>query len=350
MKRNLIFGNIFLAINMLLFDKLYAQEQKAVILREFIFDSASFAQCHASTITEISDGLAAAWFGGTAEKNPDVEIWFSRKLKNKKWTDPVSIANGIQSDTRRYPCWNPVLFRVPNGPLLLFYKAGPSPDRWWGEMKVSKDDGLSWSESIKLPEHILGPIKDKPVLLNNGTLLCGSSTENNGWQIHFEMTRDWGNAWTNTGPINKSGKIQVIQPTLLKYPGNRLQALCRSKEGVIMNTWSEDNGKSWSELKPTILPNPNSGIDAVTLNNGEQLLVYNRSTNSKGKDGGPRTPLNVAVSKNGIDWRDVAILENKPGEFSYPAVIQTSDGLVHITYTWKRKRIMHVVLDPAYFQ
>ena len=78
----------------------------------------------------------------------------------------------------------------------------------------------------------------------------------------------------------------------------------------------------------------------MTLADGRFLLVYNHTP--KG-----RTPLNVALSKDGIDWKPALVLENEPGEFSYPAVIQARDGLVHITYTWQRQRIRHVVVDPA---
>ncbi len=323
-------------------------QNSPIVLKEFIYDSASFPQCHASTIAETPEGLVAAWFGGTAERNPDVEIWSSRK-SGDHWSAPVSVANGIQSSGKRYPCWNPVLFQVPGGNLLLFYKVGPSPDKWWGEMKTSTDFGRSWSPAVKLPDGILGPIKDKPILLDNGVILCGSSTENHGWQVHFEMTPDLGRTWTSTGPLNNGRKLQVIQPTILYYTDGRLQALCRSREGEIMTTWSADSGKSWSGFRPAGLPNPNSGIDAVTLKNGIQLVIYNHVSNYPGKDGGPRTPLNVAISKDGTNWFAVSVLEDTPGEFSYPAVIQTRDNLIHITYTWKRKRIRHVVLDPARF-
>jgi predicted neuraminidase len=109
-----------------------------------------------------------------------------------------------------------------------------------------------------------------------------------------------------------------------------------------LTSWSDDNGRTWSELTPSGLPNPNSGIDAVTLADGRQLVVYNHLT--KG-----RNMLNVSVSEDGKDWKAATLLENDPAgkEFSYPAVIQTNDGLVHITYTWNRKQIKHVVIDPA---
>jgi alpha-L-rhamnosidase len=322
-------------------------QDKSILLKEFIYDSASFPQCHASTIAETPDGLVVAWFGGTKERNPDVEIWFSR-LVNNRWTDPVSVANGIQSLKKRYPCWNPVLFQVPAGPLLLFYKVGPSPDSWWGEMKSSNDGGITWDSHLKLPPGMLGPVKNKPIL-KNGILLCASSSENHGWQVHFEMTKDLGNSWTATAPLRNQGKFQVIQPTLLQVAGNKLLALCRSKSGYIVSTASNDNGYTWSKLTLTDLPNPNSGIDGVTLQDGRHVLVYNHVRVQKGKSGGPRSPLNVAISDDGIHWSAVAILENEEGEYSYPAIIQSRDGLIHITYTWQRKRIRHVVLDPSLF-
>ena len=88
------------------------------------------------------------------------------------------------------------------------------------------------------------------------------------------------------------------------------------------------------------MPNPSAGTDAVTLKDGRHLLVYNHTP--KG-----RTPLNIAISRDGVTWQSVHVLESEPGEYSYPAVIQTSDGLVHVTYTWRRERIRHVVIDPA---
>lgn len=323
---------------------LHAADFPGLVQSEFIFEPAPFPSCHASTIVETPSGLVAAWFGGTHERHPDVGIWVSR-LENGRWTAPVEVANGIESPSVRYPTWNPVLFRPPNGPLLLFYKVGPSPSQWWGMMMTSHDDGRTWSAPRRLPNGILGPIKNKPVQLPNGDLLCGSSTEGpEGWRVHFERTSDLGQTWTRTPPLNDGKTIGAIQPSILLHPRNRLQAIGRTRQGRLFEIWSRDGGRSWDKMRLTPLPNPNAGTDALTLKDGRHLLVYNHASRPR-----MRTPLNVAVSPDGQRWFAALTLEHDPAApngFSYPAVIQTSDGLVHVTYTWKRERIKHVVLDP----
>ncbi|SFE16877.1 alpha-L-rhamnosidase [Chitinophaga sp. CF118] len=320
------------------------ETKKGMITDEFIFDDAPFPESHAATIAETPKGLITAWFGGTKERNPDVGIWISRQV-NDKWTAPVEVANGIVSDSVRYACWNPVLYQVPGGDLLLFYKIGPKVSGWKGWLKTSSDGGISWSAPKALPDGFLGPIKNKPVLLDNGVLLCPSSTEEGGWKVHFEATPDFGKTWSMIGPINETNN--AIQPSILSYGKGKLQILCRSKERVIEQAWSEDNGRTWSPITATLLPNNNSGTDAVTLADGRQLLVYNHVKTPEGASKGARTPLNVAVSKDGINWDAALVLEDSPiSQYSYPSVIQTADGYVHIVYTWRRQRIRHVKIDP----
>jgi predicted neuraminidase len=310
-----------------------------VILEEFIFEKAPFAQCHASTIVHTPQGLVAAWFGGTREKHPDVGIWVARH-DGMEWSPPVEAANGVQDATTRYPCWNPVLFALPDGPLLLFYKVGPSPSSWWGMLTRSSDHGRTWSPPARLPEAIAGPIKNKPVLLADGRLLCGSSTEDRGWRVHMEWTRDGGQTWERTEPLCDGVMQAAIQPTILRH-GERLQIICRNRAAThLWQSWSDDGARHWSRLEPLDLPHPGSGVDAVTLADGRHLLVYNHTRRG-------RSPLNVALSQDGRAWQAALVLERDPGEYSYPAVIQTPDGRVHITYTWRRERIKHVVLDPA---
>lgn len=334
-----------------LFSQLIYAQNASVVTKGFIYEKAPFIECHASTLAYTPRGLVAAWFGGTKEANKDVEIWFS-SYKNNKWSTPVSVANGIQHASKRYPCWNPVLYQVPRGELMLFYKVGPSPQKWWGELITSKDNGKTWSAPRRLPEDILGPVKNKPVLLNDGTLLCPVSTEvtsQTGWKLHFELTKDYGKTWEIVGPLDPDSELNVIQQSVLFHGGNKLQLLARSKNDRIVTSWSTDNGRTWSALEKTELPNPNSGTDAVTLRNGTQLLVYNHSNKPEDKWSGKRTPLNVAISKDGLKWKSILTLEDQPGEYSYPAVIQGADGLIYISYTWKRRKIGYTVLDPAKF-
>lgn len=308
-------------------------------VKEFIYETAPFPECHASTVEETPWGIVAAWFGGTEEKDLDVGIWVSRRVEGV-WTEPVEVANGVQHAELRHPTWNPVLYQQPGGPLHLFYKCGPSPSTWWGMWTTSHDHGVTWTLPRRLPESIDGPVKNKPVLLGDGTLLCGSSTEYDGWRVHFELTTDWGRTWTRVGPINDGREFNAIQPTILLHRDGSLQALCRSREGNIVSTRSNDRGLNWSPLVRLSLPNPNSGVDAVTLHDGRHLLIYNHVRRG-------RSPLNLAYSTDGEQWHATAVLENEPGEFSYPAIIQGRDGTVHLTYTWKRKKVRYMAIDPA---
>ena len=320
--------------------------KQGMVVDEFVYTVAPYPECHASTIAETPDGLIASWFGGTRERNPDVGIWVSR-LVNGRWTPSVEVANGIQNETLRYPSWNPVLYQIPGGELMLFYKVGPSPSQWWGMLIKSGDHGKTWGKPEKLPEGYIGPVKNKPVLLKDSTLLAPSSTEGSGgWRVHFEYTKDFGKTWKKTDPINDGKSTGIIQPSVLTYPDGSLQALCRSQNRAVIESRSTDGGKSWSEAKAIGLPNNNSGIDAVTLADGRQLLVYNHVLPPDGKSNGQRSPLNVAISNDGKIWYAALILEDSPiSEYSYPSVIQTSDGMVHFIYTWRRQLIKHVAVD-----
>ena len=325
----------------------------AIVTEEYVYEieNALTPQCHASTI-EISNGIpVASWFGGTEEKNDDVGIWLSRKTEGK-WSVPKEVANGIQKDGKRYPCWNPVLFKPKNKPLILFYKVGPNPEEWWGLYMISKDDGLTWSAPIKLPDGILGPIKNQPIQLSDGTILSPTSTESkeDGWRIYLEISKDLGETWTKTAYLNDGKQFGAIQPSILNYGNGKLQLLSRTMNEVITENWSYDYGKTWDKMASTSLPNPNSGTDAISLKDGRQLLVYNPT----GKNWGDRVPLSIAISTNGKKWDRILDLEpltentDKEGEeYSYPTIIQASNGMIHIVYTWNRKTVKHVVLDPA---
>lgn len=323
----------------------HATAEDPVLKSEFIYDTGPYPQIHATTIVETAGGgLVSAWFGGTHEKHPDVCIWVSRLVEGK-WTESVEVANGVQPDGTRHPTWNPVLFQPKDAPLMLFYKVGADPHRWWGELRTSEDGGKTWSAARKLPEGILGPIKNKPVQLGDGTILCPTSTESlakpSAWRVHFELSKDLGQTWSKAAPPAEPA-VDAIQPSILFLGGSKLMALGRSRHKKLFQVFSDDNGATWGPMSlMDDLPNPNSGTDAVTLKDGRYLLIYNHTASG-------RSPLNIAVSKDGKAWEGALVLENEPKkEFSYPAIIQTSDGLVHATYTWQRKKVKHVVIDPA---
>jgi len=307
---------------------------------EFIANNPPTTSSHASTICSASGELLAAWFGGTKERARDCVIWLSRQ-ENRQWSRPVEVARGDEDGDEQWACWNPVLFqRKIGGDLYLFYKVGPSPSTWWGRFMTSKDAGRTWSKSRRLPRHAIGPVRNKPVELADGTILCGASTESGGWRVHMEWFTNPYERWFAGEPLNSSMQWGAIQPTILVWPDRGIQLLCRSKQGSILETWSDGDIRKWSYMRRTRLANPNSAVDAVMLKSGKALLVYNPGTQN-------RDQLVVGRSENGFDWEVVLTLEKEgPGEFSYPAIIQDPTGLVHVTYTWRREKIKHVAFDP----
>jgi predicted neuraminidase len=312
---------------------------------EFIFEAAPFASSHASTIVETKRGLVAAWFGGSREGAADVAIWSARN-ENGTWSRPTTLARGLQNGGGQLPTWNPVLFRSRSGLLMLFYKVGPDPKSWWGMVMTSMDEGLSWSAPRRLPDGILGPTKNKPVQLSDGVILAPSSTEDHGWHVDIASSVNDGATWRSTGSLNPDDLL-VIQPTLLAYSDQSIQMLVRNRQREagepqrIMQSRSYDRGRTWAPLTATALPNPNSGIDAVSLHDGTALLAFNDTPAG-------RSPLSVARSTDqGKNWTKILELENETGqEFSYPSIIEDSNGFVQVTYTWKRQKIRHVTIDP----
>jgi hypothetical protein len=175
----------------LLWQPCAAAAASPILESEFIDPAPPYPQAHASTIVELGDGtLAAAWFGGSGEGRPDVSIWFARKTR-QGWGKPALVADGRETGGKRYPTWNPVLFQPPGQPLHLFYKVGPNPREWHGMVITSRDGGRHWSAPKALPDGVLGPIKNKPIVTPGGAWLAPSSREqgtpeHNRWFLQME--------------------------------------------------------------------------------------------------------------------------------------------------------------------
>lgn len=325
--------------------------------KEWIFDRAPFPCCHAPTLVELRNGdLLVACFGGTAEGHPDVAIWASRR-RGGRWSPPWELARETQA-----ACYNPVLFYTRDGRLWLYYRFGPDPARWTAARRWSEDDGQTWSEVELLPAGLYGPIRTKPLLLDDGTVVSGTSVESyRSWACWVERSTDQGKSWRKCGPIpltpgsRRPGRPPdplpavpgseswaqtrgIIQPTLVPLSDRHLRLYARStsQTGRICAADSFDGGLTWTPARPLSLPNPNSGIDALRLPDGRFLLAYNHSELA-------RTPLNLALSSDGENFEPFLVLEEGPGEYSYPALILERHHL-HLAYTWNRKNLCYLPL------
>jgi predicted neuraminidase len=318
---------------------LTAQQADAGIAQEFIFTTASFPSSHASTVVQLKSGdLMAAWFGGTAEGKPDVAIWGATRTAHG-WSKPRELVR-----EPNIPCWNPVLFYSNDGRLWLYYKFGPNPASWTGARRWSADNGSTWSAIEHLPAGILGPVREKPLVEANDHIVSGSSVESyHAWAAWIERSTNDGKTWMKHGPVvgppaaalaNAAGTNGIIQPIVIEVKPGHLRLYARATENIghIVASDSVDDGVTWSGTHALALPNPNSGIDAVKLRDGREVMIYNDTDHG-------RTPLNLAVSKDGEHFRNFATLESAPGEYSYPSIVQEHDGSLAATYTWQRTRI-----------
>ncbi|MED4599371.1 exo-alpha-sialidase [Paenibacillus validus] len=326
------------------------------VVKELIFDTNKpFASCHASHLTLLPNGdILAAWFAGSEEGADDISIWGSRR-EGGIWTKPVQLADEVNE-----PHWNPVFHRKADGELVLFYKVGRLLKEWYTMVKTSRDEGRSWSAPVELvagDRGGRGPVRNKLIVLKDGTWLAPASTEDGIWQSFADRSEDEGKSWTKSGdirieeldygniqevtdsdiPVSKQSFIGrgVIQPTLWESEPGKVHMLLRSTEGFIYRSDSDDGGRSWCGAYPTSLPNNNSGIDVVKLDNGTLVLAFN----PVGDNWGPRSPLVLRASEdNGLTWGSEFVLENEAGEYSYPAIIAEGNNL-YMTYTWKRESI-----------
>ncbi|MEQ8369127.1 MAG: sialidase family protein [Alphaproteobacteria bacterium] len=293
------------------------------------------ALCHAPSLTRTPDGLLAAWFGGTTEGASDTAIWTARHVAGR-WLAPQ-----IVMSMAREPCWNPVLMRLAADDLRLYFQVGDSPLAWRCMVAASADHGVTWTAARPLSGDASGPVRCRPLRLENGDLLSPSSREQHGWQCHVERSGDGGRTWRR---IDVPGwpEVAAIQPCLLDHGGGVIQVLCRTRQGRVAVSWSQDGGANWSRLRLSALANPDAALDALRLTDGRLLLASNPQA-------GDRTPLTAAVSHDGIAWHTVLTLADGPRDHAYPSLAETDDGRVHVVWSIDKARLSHAVIDPARF-
>ncbi len=338
---------------------------------EFIFQADhNWRSCHSATICALENGdLTAAWFAGTKEAAADSVILGSKKKKDsQKW----SPANAWVNVPHR-AAGNPKLFIGPDRALWLIAPVNYGDWCQGGTrlfMKRSYDHSDSWNDLEFLIEEprILG--KNKPLKLKSGIWIIPAENEVT-WQPVFLRSDDSGATWRLIEvPANDN---MVIQPSVVQLTDGSLLAYARSWEGFIYEIRSKNDGLTWSEPKPTSLPNNNSGLDLTRLNSGHLVLVFNSAglgvnVQKNGRRAwGPRNPLVAARSTDeGETWPRQIVLQQEEstgdyfedltdipvpssGEYSYPSIIQSADGMIHIVYTYRRIAIKHVALSEAEF-
>ena len=333
----------------------------------------TWRQCHGSTLLVTPDGdCLVAYFAGTAEGAPDTGIELVRGIPDGpgswRWQDPEVVS------TAAAPHWNPVLALGPDSAVWLFFKQGSPISRWRTMVRTSADAGLSWSAELELvPGDVggRGPVKNPPVLLADGTWVAGSSVEaevdgHPRWDAFADVSTDAGATWQRSADFAVDHTTfpgaGVIQPTVWSTSPSSVTALVRSTAGQAWRTTSVDSGRMWSEPRATDLPNNNSGLCAVALDDGRVACVHNPSAESWG----PRNELVVSVSSDdGRRWQRAGVVEaldpdtatrlspadsgvvtDGSGELSYPTVRVAGEQLL-ISYTWQRRQIIVAGLPMA---
>lgn len=306
------------------------------IIKEFAQEKMPTQAVHASTLVHLNNGeIIASWFGGTKEGNDDVDIWLSRKTKDG-WIEPLHFC--VEENTAH---WNPVLFQLNDGTICLYFKVGKKIVHWKTYVSYSKDMGLTWSTPKELVEGDesggRGPVKNKPIYLSNGTIIAPASIEEGSWRPFVDISKDNGATWEiqhKIEPVDDPEKTFMIQPTLWEGENGNVHMLLRTNKDKIYRSDSKDYGNTWCDAYPINMPNNNSGIDVVKIKDGRILLVCNPTVG----DFGPRSPLSVYISNDGINFDEVMKLEDAEGEYSYPSIVNEGNT-VYISYSWKRENV-----------
>ncbi len=296
-------------------------------------DEQPFAHC--ATLTDLgAAGLMTVWMGGMFETAPDVCLLASELRPGaERWTPPRIVARVDGCSMGQ-----PVLLQRPDGELWFFYVVLYGID-WRSAipfLKKSSDGGQTWGEPQKLFDYPGLMLRSRPLVLGDRILV--PAYDENTWQSRMILSDDSGRSWRLTAPMQSPDGN--IHPNVIAIGGTLVCYLrTGGKGGVIWRSESHDGGESWSELTPTALLNPNSGIDLLRLQDERLALAFNNSSTH-------RTPLHVALTGgSGEDWRWIQVIEDAYHEISYPTLAQTADGVLHLVYTYRRETIHYARFD-----
>lgn len=369
-------------------------------------------QTHAASLVELKDGrLRAFWFAGSREGASDVQIKSAVfDPKNGKWgAEQLVVTRGnTQQDVLRYvsKLGNPVCGRAPNGDLWLFYVT-VSLGGWSGSsitMKTSTDEGKTWSAARRL---VTSPFLNISTLVKGTPFYYGDGTM--GLPVYHELINKFGeilhlDEQGNVIDLQRLSAAQDhgLQPVVLVKSTFEAQALMRSSSDKeprqVLSVATRDGGQHWTEPEELPLLNPDSALTAVVLPDGRILGVFNnqeRQGISKGRD-----VLSLMISEDdGNSWKLVKRLEDQSSmrgkahnkaafvthfsqlaqqtepqsadeikgyvestssamcgddgcgfEFSYPYLIQASNGDFHLVYTWNRSFIKYIRFNGAWLK
>jgi len=311
---------------------------------ELIFDKIpGYPVHHCSSITEAPNGdLLVSWYSGSYESSDDQVLFLSRRPKGSRvWSTPEII---VRSPGK--PPGNAILFTDKAGKVWLLWgrmdgkqpmMRGTGWDHCQLFYRTSSDNGETWTEDKPFFHDTMGWLpRNLTIFAADGSLVVPISDELHGHGVDlsfFVSTKDNGETWTQSG-IMRGGE----QPTIIQRADGTMVAYLRVRPNIVAAE-SRDGGKTWTTPKPTQWKNPDSGISMRRLENGHVLLVFNNQDNS-------RTPLHIVRSTDeGRTWSKPLYLETNPGEYSYPSVLQTSDGKIHIIYTFRRYSIKHIEMN-----
>lgn len=304
---------------------------------------------HASTMTILPNNqLMAAWFAGAQEGAKDVAI-FTSILQPNGWSTPqkvadrASLAGSIFANVRKIG--NPVLFTLNHRVYLWFVSVGVGG--WAGSqinLITSDDNGITWSKAKRL---VTSP------LINISTLVRTSAIRLQNNEIALPVYHEWLLKYGELLRMDENGNIlmksrmpqrQSLQPSLIVENAQTAHAFLRDSSTMnqVQHLITHDGGALWQKMPPSPLPNPNSSVATLKLPDGKWLLVGNEQN---------RHVLNAWISQDqGKTWHLAKQLENGESEYSYPFLLLDLNGAIHLTYTWQRKTIRHMIFSQAWLE